>query len=947
MYIPTFGNLRIRAKLVSVTLFLVLVPLLIVSYLAIDRFGHALREAAEEDLVHLVRNIYSMCTVQEEMVETKLVWDLKVAWEIIHPPGREITIVSDEKVDFDAVDQFTGQVVRVQVPVWKVGDVTITGNNELLDRVRRLVGGTCTVLQRIEGDRLLRIATNVVGKDGRRGLSTFIPPDSPVTEAILAGYSYRGRAYVVDDWYITIYEPVRGRDGSIIGALAVAIAEQSAHSLKGEIKNIKVGDTGYVYIMDSMGFLKIHPAKEGENIIDSRDSSGVEYIRAMVKDLLSRPEGEVGTIRYPWVNPELGERSPRQKMNKYIYFKPWDWIIAAGTYEEEIYQSLYQTQRFIALVVLVGISLVFFLTLTLSKVLSRPIQELTEVTTKMVGGDLSQRVKVHGADEIGVLGTSFNRMISQIQHYTSNLEQMVKARTQELEESKEKYRSISRFLNSILDSATEYAIVALDYHGKIMEFNKGAERLLGWKKEELVDKENIGVTILPEDRERGIQEDMSHRTRTEGVCELEMTRVRKDGQHFPVLTTITAIKDPDGKTVGFVEIIRDITVRKKLERELRETKEFLENIMESSVDGILTTDLKGYITYQNRAMAELLRYTREEVMGSHISRFYTRGVDQAREVMTLLRETERATNYEMEVACKEGKNLTILTSLFLLRNEEDQVIGTAGIFKDITEQKKLEAQLRAAQAGLVEATKMRALGELVAGVAHEINNPLMASQTILHVILKNLPQDFQERDRLELIRKCNDRIGKIVDHLREFSRQTTPEFVEVDVNQPIQNALLITGQQLLNHGISIVRDLSENLPPVMGDPNQLEQVFLNLISNARDAMDDSKGTKKELTISSRLVGDDGNPALMVLVRDTGMGIAPENINKIMEPFYSTKPVGKGTGLGLSLCFGILEAHRGRIEIKSREGEWTEVRVLLPASDSGKENRNVKTDTGGG
>jgi PAS domain S-box-containing protein len=947
MFIPTFRNLRIRAKLVSVTLFLVLVPLLIVSYLAIDRFGKALRDAAEEDLEHLVRNIYSMCTVQEEMVETKLIWDLRVAWDILQPPGREITIVPEEVAHFEAVNQFTGEVLPVQVPVWKVGEVTITGNNDLLDKVQRLVGGTGTVLQRIEGNRLLRIATNVVGKDGKRGLSTFIPPESPVTKAILAGYSYRGRAYVVDDWYITIYEPIRGKDGAVIGALAVGVREQSAHSLKGEIKDIKVGETGYVYIMDSTGVLKIHPAKEGDNIIDSRDSSGFEYIRAMVKDALSRPKGSVGTIRYPWVNPELGETSPRQKMNKYVYFKPWDWIIVAGTYEEEIYQSLYQTQRFIALVVLVGVSLVFFLTMTLSKVLTRPIQELTEVTTKMVGGDLSQRVKVRGADEIGVLGTSFNRMISQIQHYTSNLEQMVRARTQELEESKEKYRSISRFLNSILDSATEYAIVALDYYGKITEYNKGAERLFGWKKEDLVDTENIGITILPEDRERGIQEEMAHRTRTEGVCELEMTRVKKDGQRFPVLTTITAIRDPQGKTVGFVEIIRDITVRKKLERELRETKEFLENIMESSVDGILTTDLKGYITYQNRAMAELLRYTREEVMGSHISRFYTRGVDQAREVMTLLRETERATNYEMEVESKGGKILTILTSLFLLRNEEDQVIGTAGIFKDITEQKKLEAQLKAAQAGLVEATKMRALGELVAGVAHEINNPLMASQTILHVILKNLPQDFQERDRLELIRKCNDRIGKIVDHLREFSRQTTPEFVEVDINQPIQNALLITGQQLLDHGINIVRNLSEGLPPVMGDPNQLEQVFLNLISNARDAMDDSKGPKRELTITSRLSSDDGHPALMVLVRDTGMGIAPENLSKIMEPFYSTKPVGKGTGLGLSLCFGILEAHRGRIEIKSKEREWTEVRVVLPVSDSGKENRNVKTDIGGG
>jgi PAS domain S-box-containing protein len=913
-----------------------MVPLVAVSLLSTDRFGKALRGAAEEDLEHLVRNIYSMCEVQQEMVQAKVVSDLKIAWNIIHRYGGSIDITPEEQIRFHAVNQISNEVVSVSVPLWKVGQVPITKNHRIVDEVQDLIGGTCTIFQRIEGDRLLRIATNVVSRDGRTGTGTFLPPESPVTEAILAGYSYRGRAFVVDDWYITAYEPIRDRGGSVIGALYVGVREQSAHSLKGEIKDIQVGETGYVYIMDTDGVLKIHPAKEGENIINAKDSSGYEYIRAIVKDVLKHPKGEIGTIRYPWINPELGETRPRPKVNKYIYYEPWDWIIVAGTYEEEVYQSLYETRRFIALLVFVGIGLVFFLTMTLSKVLTKPIQELTEVTTRMVGGDLSQRVNVHGADEIGVLGTSFNRMISQIQHYTSNLEQMVKGRTQELEESKEKYRSISRFLNSILDSATEYAIVALDYYGNIMEFNKGAERLFGWEKAEVLNQLNIGVTISTEDRERGMQKEMAALTRARGVCELEMVRVRKDNTHFPVLTTVTAITDPSGKTTGYVEIIRDITLRKKLERELRETKEFLENIMESSVDGILTTDLKGVVTYQNRAMEEMLRYPREEVLGTHISFLYKRGIQQAREVMELLRTVERAKNYEMEVLVKDGRPLTILTSLFLLRNEENNLIGTAGIFKDITEQKLLEARLKAAQAGLVEASKMRALGELVAGVAHELNNPLMASQTILHVILRNLPSDFPERERLELIRKCNDRIAKIVDHLREFSRQTTPEFNEVDINQPIENALLITGQQLLDHGVHIVRNLSGDLPKVTGDPNQLEQVFLNLISNARDAMDDSNGSRKELTISSNPIREDGGSAVEVRLRDTGVGIPPDILTKIFEPFFSTKPVGKGTGLGLSLCFGIIEAHKGKIEIRSSQGEGTEVRVVIPASESGKE-----------
>ncbi|NTV59009.1 MAG: histidine kinase, partial [Deltaproteobacteria bacterium] len=135
---------------------------------------------------------------------------------------------------------------------------------------------------------------------------------------------------------------------------------------------------------------------------------------------------------------------------------------------------------------------------------------------------------------------------------------------------------------------------------------------------------------------------------------------------------------------------------------------------------------------------------------------------------------------------------------------------------------------------------------------------------------------------------------------------------------------------------TLVLNLGGGLPKVMGDPNQLEQVFLNLISNARDAIDDAGGHKKELTIRSSFLEDGGSPSVVVSVKDSGTGIPAENLNKIFEPFFSTKPVGKGTGLGLSLCFGIVEAHGGRIDIKSKVGEGTEVSVILPARESGKE-----------
>jgi len=704
--------------------------------------------------------------------------------------------------------------------------------------------------------------------------------------------------------------------------------DQAINALKGEIKGLKVGKTGYAYIIDGKGDLIIHPAKEGTNIIDSKDSSGFEYIRAMIENALTLSKGELGTIRYQWINPELGETKPRQKINKYIYFKPWDWIISAGTYEEEVYEALYRTERFIIIIVMISIAMVLILTIMLSKLLTDPIRELTDVTAKMADGDLSQRVNITGTDEISVLGTSFNRLISQIHDYTSNLEKMVGERTMELKESRERYRDISRFLNSILDSSTEYAIIAIDLHGTIIQFNKGAEKIFGWKKEEVVNKENISITNTPEDMERDLHSEILERTKNEGVFDVEMYRIKKDGSRFPAYTTITAIQGLSDKEEGFVEIVRDVTQRKSLERELRETKDFLENIMESSVDGIITTDLKGKITYINRSMEEYLQYDRQKLLGIHISQYYVKGIQQARDIMDILRQKERVENYEIEVKRKDGKIMQIQTSLFLLRDDNNQIIGTAGIFKDITEKKLLEEKLKATQARLVETSKMRALGELVAGAAHEINNPLMASQTILHVILGKLPEDAPGRERLELIGKCNDRIERIVDHLKKFSRQTETEFISLDINEPIENALTMTGQQLLNHDILIEKRLSNSLSKISGDINQLEQVFLNLISNAIDAME-GINRDKILIISSSSIKEDGKTYVIVSFKDTGVGIPKENLDKIIAPFFTTKPVGKGTGLGLSLCFGIIESHGGRIDIQSELDKGTDVRILIP------------------
>jgi len=926
-----FRDWKIRTKLISFTLLLALIPLGVGAGLSLKRFTEDLKQAYESDLDHIVANIHAMCKAQEELLQGKLTADQKLAHHLFYQFGRHVSVSSARFVEMTAEDQITRERLRVRIPVWSIGSQKITGDHTIVDRVQQLAGGTCTIFQRFEGDRLLRISTNVLRADGSRAVGTYIPASSEVARAIIRGETYRGRAYVVNAWYITVYEPIYNERQEVIGALYVGIPEQSAVSLKTAIKSIKIGKTGYAYILDSSGRLVLHPAKEGESILETKDPTGLEYMREIARQAPLLKENEVGTIRYPWANVELGENAPRMKINKYLYFRPWDWIIVAGSYEEEIFAGVNRTLYFVVLIALGSIALAILLTVILSRFLTRPITELTEITARMAGGDLTQKVALTSEDEIGRLAQSFNRMADQILAHTRNLEEIVRTRTEQIQEKEEKYRNLSGLLNSVLESSTEYSIIAMDPRGIILEYNRGSANLFGWEKDEVVGKMWIGRTFLKEARSKGILQEISRKIETAGVVEYQMERTRKDGSRFQANAIVTALQDSSGKILGFLEIARDITEKLRLEKELRETKDYLENIVQSSVDAIVTTDPKGRITFVNKAMEEIVGVSPKDMIQQPISRFYLEGIGEARKIMGILREKGSLQNYDT-FAVRRGKPVPIFLSASLLRNEAGEIIGTLGVFKDLTEMKKLEEELKKTQAHLFQVGKMRAMGELVAGVAHEINNPLMAADTFLHVIQENLPAGEPNRQRLELIQKCHSRIAKIINHLKDFSRQSKLDFRQIDISEPIENALLITGQQLLNHGIRVRKEFQPDLPQIRGDSTQLEQVFLNLIANAKDAME-AAGRKRDLTIRTSLIRHSGWNDIEISFEDTGSGIAEENREKIFEPFFSTKEVGKGTGLGLSICYGIIEAHGGRIEVESRVQEGTTFRVILPVLGS--------------
>ena len=496
-------------------------------------------------------------------------------------------------------------------------------------------------------------------------------------------------------------------------------------------------------------------------------------------------------------------------------------------------------------------------------------------------------------------------------------------------------------LSDILDSSTHTAIIVTDFDGKIIMFNQGAANLFGYTPEEAKDRSLPELTFSKEDRNTHLFEHIVDRVRAEGWAEESLSRRHKSGRLFPAISTVTCLKDSKGQSEGILEITHDVPNLFRLEKELKGSKNFLENIMASSIDAIVTTDPKGYITYANRAFRELVGLRGHQIIGKHISTYYKVGINQARQIMDKLKQFGRIRDYEFDMRVGD-KIIPIRTSNTLLYDAYGETVGTMGVFQDITARKKLSEKLSATQAELIQAVKMRALGDLVTGVAHEINNPLMASDTFLHLLEGETDNDPEVKKRVLLLKECNRRIQDIVTKLKEFSRRSEFEFTAMDVNSAVLAVLAITRQQLLNQGIEVELRVSEDLPKVFGDKNQIEQVLLNLISNARDAMDGS--SQKILTIQTDL--NQKGRQVEIRVKDTGIGMTTEEIEQIFNPFFTTKDSEKGIGLGLSISYRIIDAHQGKIKVKSKLNKGTEFIVSIPIYVLGDEGNDATKESGG-
>jgi two-component system, NtrC family, sensor kinase len=351
--------------------------------------------------------------------------------------------------------------------------------------------------------------------------------------------------------------------------------------------------------------------------------------------------------------------------------------------------------------------------------------------------------------------------------------------------------------------------------------------------------------------------------------------------------------------------------------EMARLKEFNENIIESINVGVLVINLRGRITNWNSALEEIYGLKREEAIGRRITQVFQ--PEMLRALRALMERVEWQKGepvnvYKFRATSVDGRDLMLNVSLAALQSKTEEVEGTLVAIEDVTERMKLEEQVQ-------QSDKLSSIGLLAAGVAHEVNTPLTGISSYSQMLMQQVPETDPRHQLLEKIYRQTSRASSIVNNLLNFSRVSDSRFAMIDLNRVLDDTIQLLESQLRNTQIDVARNYGAELPLVPGNAPKLQQVFMNLILNARDAM--PEGGRLEISTESN------EDSVTIKFRDSGMGIDPEHLSKIYDPFFTTKGIGKGTGLGLAVSYGIIKDHSGHIDVESKLGEGALFMITLP------------------
>ena len=452
--------------------------------------------------------------------------------------------------------------------------------------------------------------------------------------------------------------------------------------------------------------------------------------------------------------------------------------------------------------------------------------------------------------------------------------------------------------------------------GSILDANPALVRMLGYdSKEELLKRQVPEILVDPAER-KALKEQAELSPMIQGR---EITLLRKDGSSIVCLNSAAAVRDGTGQVVRYQGAVMDITERREMEHRLHQQQEFARRLVDNFPDLILVLDTASHYNFVSPRCFEVLGYTLEEARDMEFGgRTHPEDLPAALSVYQgVLSGKQSFASLELRVRHKKGDWRRVLFNFSPLSDERGNIEGVVLSGRDVTDIKRLQEQL-------IQAEKLAAMGQMLAGVAHELNNPLTAVLGVTELLRERVAGDESTKRQLELTHRQARRAARIVQNLLEFSRPASPQKKALDVNNLIDRTLQLHEHSLRRNAIEVDFHSQAGLPGVIGDANQLIQVFLNLVTNAEQAI-------REVRDSGRLqirLNTTGN-RVSIAFQDDGVGIRPDALPRIFDPFYTTKRPGGGTGLGLSICMSIIREHGGTIEAESLPAGGSTFTVYLP------------------
>jgi two-component system NtrC family sensor kinase len=449
--------------------------------------------------------------------------------------------------------------------------------------------------------------------------------------------------------------------------------------------------------------------------------------------------------------------------------------------------------------------------------------------------------------------------------------------------------------------------------GKFLNANKALLDMLGYKIKEEFLKMDIthDLYLRPEDRRR-----FQKMIERDGyVIDYEIDFKRKDGKRIPVQLTSHVRYEQEGKVLGYEGIIVDQTQRKQMEEDYQ-------RLFENVGCGVFISSKEGKFLNANQALLDMLGYeSKEEFLKINISKDLYLKPEDRREFQEMIERDGHVIDYKVDFKRKDGRTIPVSLTGHARYDQQGKVLGYEGINVDLSQRLDMERKLVDTQEKLLQSEKLAAMGRLTSQIAHELNNPLYGIMNTLELLKTEVSPQSKRRRILDMALSETERLTELLRKMLSFSKPDEEEKQPTDINTILDEILLLVGKQLQENSIRISSHLADNLGKVHASRNQLRQVFLNMISNAKDAMPEGG------TLTVKTMGKGSN--IYIYMIDTGTGISEENIPKVFDTFFTTKESVKDVGLGLSVCYGFIKEHRGDIRVASKRDSGTTFTISLP------------------